>query len=103
MTENEAIEFERYLYSQPEICNEGFMTCEEHKQIAEWLEELKSYRAIGTIEELQALKEKNVAKKAIAVDSGVYDYPYDYECPNCRENVDELDHHCNCGQALDWQ
>lgn len=45
---------------------------------------------------------RQIAKKPIQVDSGVYDYPYDYECPNCRKNVDELDHHCKCGQKIDW-
>lgn len=30
---------------------------EEHIQLAEWLEELKQYRAIGTPEELQTMKE----------------------------------------------
>lgn len=44
MTIDDAIEFERYLCSKTEICDEGFMTCEEHKQIAEWLEELKAIR-----------------------------------------------------------
>lgn len=46
--------------------------------------------------------EKQTPKKPIKVDSGVYDYPFDYECPYCSENVDELDHHCKCGQTLDW-
>ena len=28
----------------------------------------------------------------------------DYHCPNCYREVDEdeLEHHCECGQALDW-
>lgn len=30
---------------------------EEHEQIAEWLEELKSYKDIGTLKELKELKE----------------------------------------------
>lgn len=30
---------------------------ENHKQLAEWLEELKSYKDIGTLEELKELKE----------------------------------------------
>lgn len=30
---------------------------EEHEQLAEWLEELKSYRDIGTLKELKELKE----------------------------------------------
>lgn len=28
---------------------------EEHKQLAEWLEELKQYRKLGTVEELQTM------------------------------------------------
>lgn len=30
---------------------------DEHEQLAKWLEELKSYRAIGTVEELKSMKE----------------------------------------------
>ena len=36
----------------------------EHRQVAEWLEELKTYRAIGTIEEFKALKVKRIWAKA---------------------------------------
>lgn len=46
--------------------------------------------------------EKQIPKKPIKVDSGVYDYDFDYECPNCRGNIDEDEHHCKCGQTLDW-
>ena len=46
MTIDEAIEFEKYLSKQPEICNEDFMKCEEHGQIAEWLEELKILKSL---------------------------------------------------------
>ena len=46
MTIDEAIEFEKYLSKQPEICNEDFMKCEEHRQIAEWLEELKILKSL---------------------------------------------------------
>lgn len=62
-----------------------------------------------SIEEYQEAKamaidalEKQIDKKPIKVDSGVYDYPFDFECPNCRENVDEDEHHCECGQKLCW-
>ena len=48
---------------------EHFSDClkcaEEHEQLAEWLEELKAYKAIGTIEELEALKEEVEPKKVI--------------------------------------
>ena len=33
----------------------------EHEQLAEWLEELKQYRAIGTVEECRAAMEKQFA------------------------------------------
>lgn len=26
----------------------------------------------------------------------------DYHCPNCGREIDETDHHCICGQAIDW-
>ena len=37
---------------------------EEHEQLAEWLEELKQYREIGTVEERRAAVEQK-AKKVI--------------------------------------
>ena len=37
-----------------DICNQYV---KEHEQIAEWLEELKSYKDIGTLKELKELKE----------------------------------------------
>lgn len=38
---------------------------EEHEQLAEWLEELKQYRTIGTLEECRAAAIKQTAKKPI--------------------------------------
>ena len=69
----------------------------EHRQVANYLEELLQYRAIGTIEEFKALKEKSVAKKPI--DKMMY-----LECPACGD-VGILDcGYCSvCGQKLDWQ
>ena len=100
----EEIQQYRTIGLTPSMVKDLIKSCKKHEKNAlENAHIVDDYREIGTVEEFKALKEKNVAKKAIAVDSGVYDYPYDYECPNCRENVDELDHHCNCGQALDWQ
>ena len=37
----------------------------EHDQLAEWLEELKQYRAIGTLEDCQAAVERNNEKTRI--------------------------------------
>ena len=74
------------------------------------INDLEEYQRIGTIEELQALKEKNEPKKA----KGLRRYDEAY-CPACNEVIsdgefwalDEYLHHCNyCGQAvkgIDWQ
>lgn len=29
-------------------------------------------------------------------------YTYDYYCPICNEKLELQEHHCPCGQALDW-
>lgn len=42
----------------PEIISECELCAQEHEQLAEWLEELQQYRAIGTPEELQTMKER---------------------------------------------
>ena len=74
------------------------------------LEEIQQYRAICTIEEFKALKEKSVAKKAkwhpnpCAEDNRI---PI---CPNCNTIMVRteifgrtIDEHCvSCGQAIDW-
>lgn len=69
------------------------------------LEEIQQYRAIGTIEEFKALKEKSVAKKPI----GEYTQ---CKCSVCGRRVRSgrgsssfvRDNFCQrCGQAIDWQ
>ena len=61
MTENEAI---NELQSNIDLPF-GFTVSDEVSEIAiKALEEIKQYRTIGTIKELQELKEKNVAKKS---------------------------------------
>lgn len=59
------------------------------------LEELKSYRAIGTIEDFKALKEKNTPKKVA--------YQVEHEkCPTCG-SFHVFGKHCTeCGQAVDY-
>ena len=75
-----------------------------HRQVANYLEELLQYRAIGTIEEFKNLKEKAESKKPIRkLDiNGKYE---EVTCPNCGRFVDDYTNkkYCNCGQALDWQ
>lgn len=67
----------------------------EHEQLAEWLEELKQYRAIGTPEECRAAMEKQtetltvdkaktIAAKAICIGCGyLTDCKCDYNGSNC--------------------
>ena len=57
-------------------------------------------------EKLQELVEKATPKKPIVEADGYDKYGelvYDeYYCPACGERVDDTDHHCECGQALDF-
>ena len=72
----------------------------------EALTEIQEYRAIGTVEELQALKEKNVAKKPNGISKEYGDYFG--SCPICnRSAINYLNmpyKYCpKCGQKLDWE
>ena len=64
------------------------------------LEELESYRAIGTVSEFRELKEKATAKKPKKVEGyGIFD------CPHCNGVLFASDKHkyCPCcGGLLDW-
>ena len=80
---------------------------EEHEQLAEWLEELKAYRAIGTLEECRELKDRLVAKKVSLRHVRKFVGFDDGKCPTCGESVsrdfDGVDVFCpECGQRLDW-
>ena len=65
---------------------------EEHIQLAEWLEELKQYRAIGTLEECQAAMEKQTAISREIIEGN-------YVCPKCH-NLMPYPGYCGCGQRL---
>ena len=69
-----------------------------------WLEELKQYRAIGTVEEFKALKEKNEPKKPTQFHEN--EVCLDFICPNCKEAVYGQPYkpkYCkHCGQKLVW-
>jgi hypothetical protein len=111
MTIDEAITTE-IEYSQPcdIICKDG-ADCNDcrsyHRQLAEWLEELKQYRQIGTVEECRALKDRLVAKKVSLRHVRKFDGFDDGKCPTCGELVSRdfggTDIFCSeCGQKLDW-
>lgn len=64
------------------------------------LEELLAYRAIGTIEEFKALKEKNEPKEL--AEHNFQDEVHYYLCPSCRSIVSCTQNYCDeCGQALE--
>ena len=109
MTLDEAIAHEKGLakeiYVEAMLCHanpnddklDGCIECgRDHEQLADWLEELKQYRAIGTIEECRVavdkMKPKKTAIEAIKVhicpvcgSGGIYDY-----CGNCGQRVQML-------------
>lgn len=98
-----------FKYRHGRLNSDDYISCaEKHEQLAKWLEELKQYRAIGTVEELQALKEKSVAMKPDYEGDGYYHGQLVIDtwiCPNCRKSyeVDYEDYkYCpNCGQHID--
>lgn len=47
----------------------------------------------------KALK-KQIPKKPSQDSIGLYYFPI---CPNCHKELESYDHHCECGQALDWE
>lgn len=54
--------------------------------------------------------EKQIPKKPIRKNPICYEktkdgqeyFAFDYFCPNCNGQIKTNDHHCRCGQALDW-
>lgn len=107
MTENEAI---KELKEAIDCCTSGE---DEHFKEALGmgilaLEEIQYYRAIGTVEELKALKEKSEAKKVlyehIPKTSWTKEVSH-YLCPSCRGifSFGGKPYCSNCGQKLDWQ
>ena len=64
--------------------------------------EIQQYRAIGTAEELQALKEKSEPREI--AEHNFQDEPHHYLCPNCGNIVNYGQNYCEeCGQHLDWE
>lgn len=118
MTIDEAIE--QFKYDAE--CNRADLDlsfAEDNNKVAEWLEELKQYRAIGTPEECLAAVEK---QKEIKPKELKNIYPSgQYECPVCGYCVGkhkyfkstplgetlanckmEFNYCPDCGQKLDW-
>ena len=62
-------------------------------------EEIEQYRAIGTVEEFKALKEKNTPMEL--AEHNFQDEVHHYLCPMCRSIVNYCQNYCEeCGQRL---
>ena len=93
MTIDEAIAHAREVASRNFDDRVHCIRCaEEHIQLAEWLEELKQYRAIGTLEECRAAMEKQTAISREIIEGN-------YVCPKCH-NLMPYPGYCGCGQRL---
>lgn len=110
MTIKEAINHAKEISQQEGIISDCKECAEQHKQLAEWLEELQQYRAIGTVEECRETMERRTPKKPNVWGDGYDDNGdliYDmYDCPECGKSY-ELDYqehkYCpKCGKAIDW-
>lgn len=70
------------------------------------LEEVKQYRAIGTLEECRAAMEKQTAKKTMHVTNSYFGYQKHKEhvgyCPDCGHQVEEPYGCPNCLRKIDW-
>ena len=63
------------------------------------LEEVQQYRALGTVEELKALKEKDEPMEL--AEHNFQDEVHYYLCPMCRSIVNYGQNYCEeCGQRL---
>lgn len=95
----ESVDKEAIIYGNT-IC------ADEHEQLAEWLEELKQYRTIGTVEECRAAMERQNPIAAIAEkeDTGTTRYI----CSTCgmymgwSTGMFPARYCWKCGQKLDW-
>lgn len=108
MTENEAIiELHKIRprgsiipQKRAEALDVAIQAIEKQSMVNEILHELREYSAIGTIEELQALKEKNTPKEL--AEHNFQDEVHHYLCPSCRNIVSCTQNYCEeCGQALE--
>ena len=90
MTLDEAITHARDVASEQRmrsgVCTQNGTECdkfsaclqcaEEHEQLAEWMEELKTYREIGTVEECRAAVEKQKEMIAYCDENDCSDCPF---------------------------
>ena len=112
MTIDEAIVHAREVASRKFDDRVHCIRCaEEHEQLAEWLEELKAYRAIGTLEECREAVDKQKAKKpkeyedkfyACATCGNVLLHKWEKYPTKLMDKKNGLPYCLGCGQKLDW-
>ena len=120
VTENEAIDFlkdeinglkEQRDGVLGDVAAEVFWEINGEGRIAKlrtiigFIEELKRYKGIGTVEECREAVEKQKQKRPIKILADPFEYDYDYICPNCRRDLNDpkLETYCRwCGQAIQW-
>lgn len=116
MTEIQAINELDYLLGYENAIDKGYIEEENHLNSEEKealkfiLDEIRQYRAIGSVEEFKALKEKNEPKKPIDKSKNPKNW-HIMACPRCEQifwNSGQFFHYepnfCNyCGQKLDWE
>ena len=110
MTENEALKLGKSLYENITSNANNIIPTKEYIEfvgmVIKALEEIQQYRAIGTIEEFKALKEKSVAKKPLP--KGTHKGIDNFYCSNCNHPLTNRHEQCElpyceiCGQKLDW-
>lgn len=113
MTEKEAIEA---LLYQEDMRGEGFDYQVNNLVIAKAvkaLEEIRQYRAIGTVEECREAVERKMPQKpkreVLDKDLKIGNVVFKagtrvYLCPSCEKGITGSDAHCRwCGQAILWE
>lgn len=88
-----------------EYYNECKKCADEHEQLAQWLEELKQYKALGALEEVREAVEKQKGRKPKNVNTEGYRYTDTYRCQTCGGNFSGTgiaDYCYHCGQRIDW-
>ena len=104
MTENEAIKILKKTTEHTKVYEDDVVFTSDfvkaYEKAIHALEELQQYRAIGTIDEFKALKEKNEPKEL--AEHNFQDEVHYYLCPSCRSIVSCNQNYCDeCGQALE--
>lgn len=78
----------------------------EHRQVSEYLEELKQYRAVGTVDECSESVERRKQKKVKINHNGFVKERGKAQCPNCGldiSGIGKIGACFRCGQAILWE